>query len=80
MQGETLLNLLAQCNHLDIMVLLIEKTGVKPDLPNNKLITPLHAACQANKPNIVKFLIGCGVDANAQDDQGRTPLLVCCEH
>jgi hypothetical protein len=28
----------------------------------------------------VKFLIGCGVDVNTQDEHGQTPLLICCIH
>ena len=28
----------------------------------------------------MKFLIGCGIEANAQDEHGQTPLLICCIH
>ena len=37
-------------------------------------------ACRSNHENVVKFLIGCGVEANVQDEHGQTPLLVCCIH
>lgn len=61
-------------------MLLLERTGAKADLVNSHLATPLHVACRANKENIVKLLIGCGVEANVQDEHGQTPLLVSCIH
>ena len=70
----------AQLGFIDILMLLIERTGAKPDMVNAQLSTPLHLACRSNREGIVKFLIGCGVDANAQDEHGQTPLLVCCIH
>lgn len=63
-----------------MLMLLIERTGAKTDLVNSQLATPLHMACQSNKESIVKFLIGCGVDANVQDEHGYTPLLICCSN
>jgi uncharacterized protein len=62
------------------MMLLLEQTGAKPDLVNSGLATPLHLACRADRDSVVKFLIGCGADANAQDEHGQTPLLICCIH
>jgi len=37
-------------------------------------------ACRNNRENVVKFLIGCGVDANCQDEHGQTPILICSIH
>lgn len=64
----------------EMFMLLLERTGAKPDLVNMSLATPLHLACRNGKDNVVKFLIGCGVEANAEDEHGQTPLLICCIH
>ena len=78
--GMSMLHKIAQLGHADMMMLLLERTGAKPDLVNGQLATPLHVACRSNKENVVKFLIGCGVEANGQDEHGQTPLLICCIH
>ena len=70
----------AQLGHAEMLMLLLERTGAKPDLVNATLATPLHVACRSNKENVVKFLIGCGVEANLQDEHGQNPLLVSCIH
>ena len=54
----------------EMLMLLIERTGAKPDLMNNALATPLHLACRNGRDSVVKFLIGCGVDVNLQDEHG----------
>jgi ankyrin repeat protein len=48
----------------EMLMLLIERTGAKPDLVNGSLATPLHIACRNGRDNVVKFLIGCGVEVN----------------
>ena len=78
--GQSILHLAAGLGHAELMMLLIERTGVKPDIVNNCLATPLHLACRNNRVSVVKFLIGCGVDANLQDEYGQTCTLVCCIH
>jgi ankyrin repeat protein len=78
--GMSMLHKTAQLGLADMLMLLMERTGAKPDLVNAQLATPLHVACRSNKENVVKFLIGCGVEANTQDEHGQTPLLVCCIH
>jgi len=47
-----------------MLMLLIERTGSKPDLVNAALATPLHLACRNGRAEVVKFLIGCGVEVN----------------
>ena len=37
-------------------------------------------ACKHNQSVIVRFLVGCGVEVNLQDENGQTALLVCCIH
>jgi ankyrin repeat protein len=44
------------------------------------LATPLHLACKNNRVDSAKFLIGCGVDANCEDEHGQMPILICCIH
>ena len=78
--GQSMLHKCAQLGNSDMIMLLLERTGAKPDLVNAQLATPLHIACRSNKEPVVKFLIGCGVEANVQDEHGQTPLLVCCIH
>ena len=68
--GQTMLHKTAQLGHADMLMLLLERTGAKPDLVNAQLATPLHVACRSNRENVVKFLIGCGVEANMQDEHG----------
>ena len=78
--GMSMLHKTAQLGLADMLMLLLERTGAKPDLVNAQLATPLHVACRSDKENVVKFLIGCGVEANTQDEHGQTPLLVSCIH
>ena len=66
--------------HTDALKCLIEHTGCKPDMLNSSLATPLHHACREGHEDTAKFLIGCGVDVNMQDDMGQTCLLLCCIH
>ena len=73
-----MLHIAALLGHSDMMMLLLERIEAKPDLVNAQLATPIHLACRNNRENVVKFLIGCGVDANCQDEHGQSPLLICC--
>lgn len=78
--GQTMLHMAAGLGHAEMLMMLIERTGAKPDMVNNSLATPLHLACRSNRQSVVKFLIGCGVDVNIQDEHGQTPLLLCAIH
>lgn len=75
-----MLHYAASLGHVEVLMMLVERTSAKPDLVNAQLATPLHIACKYNHHNVVKFLIGCGVDVNTQDEYGQTPLLLCCIH
>lgn len=79
-KGQSMLHYAASLGHVDALMMLVERTAAKPDMVNAQLATPLHTACKFNHPNVVKFLIGCGVDVNTQDEYGQTPLLLCCIH
>ena len=62
--GQTMLHFAAARGSTEMLMLLIERTGVKPDIVNQQLATPLHLACKGNHAGTVKFLLGCGVDVN----------------
>ena len=62
--GQTMLHKAALLENHQMIMLLIEYTGTKPDILNAQLATPLHLACKNNRESVVKFLIGCGVDVN----------------
>ena len=76
--GNSMIHKAASLGYIEIIILLLERTGAKPDLVNAALATPLHLASKQNKVDVVKFLIGCGVDVNFQDEHGQAPLLICC--
>ena len=69
-----------QLGNTEMVMLLLEKTGATVDLVNAQLSTLLHLACRSNHTHIVKFLIGCGIEANAQDEHGQTAILIACIH
>jgi len=79
-QGNSMVHKAASMGHAEILMLLLERTGIKPDLVNAQLATPLHLACKNNRESVARFVIGCGVDVNMQDEHGQTPLLICCIH
>ena len=62
--GQSVIHKAASLGHAEILILLLERTGAKPDLLNSSLASPLHLACKNNRIDAAKFLIGCGVDAN----------------
>jgi ankyrin repeat protein len=63
--GQTMVHKAASLGHSEILMLLLERTGAKPDIVNAQLASPLHLSCKHNRTDIAKFLIGCGVDVNA---------------
>ena len=64
--------------HLDVSSLLIEPSQ-NPNIRGRWLQTPLLRMLTLNKvrrgdPEMVRFLLDCGADVNAQDDDNWTPL------
>ncbi|RHY28419.1 hypothetical protein DYB32_005988 [Aphanomyces invadans] len=45
--------------------------------PNKMGDSLLHTACRANQPDIIKYLIRCGVDVNAPNAIGVSALYMC---
>ena len=41
--------------------------------------TPLHAAIEMNRPNLVKKLLSAGADPNIGNDEGKTPIYLAIE-
>jgi ankyrin repeat protein len=68
--GNSLLHKAASLGHVEVLMTLLERTHTSPDLVNSSLATPLHLASKNNRIDVAKFLIGCGVDANLQDEHG----------
>ena len=68
--GNSVIHKAASLGHAESLMMLLERTGAKPDILNSSLATPLHLACKNNRMDSAKFLIGCGVDANASDEHG----------
>ena len=68
--GNSIIHKAASLGHAEVLMLLLERTGATPDLVNASLATPLHLACKNDRLDAAKFLIGCGVDANMQDEHG----------
>lgn len=60
----------ALLGHAEVLMTLLEHISVKPDITNKTQATPLHLACKNNQENVAKFLIGCGVEINSQDEHG----------
>ena len=63
-QGNSVAHKAASLGHVEVLMLLLERTGSKPDIVNAQLATPLHLASKNNRDNVAKFLSGCGVDVN----------------
>jgi ankyrin repeat protein len=76
---KTALHLASQLNDDAIVKLLMER-GANINLTDGFKRNALHFALKNSKVNmgIVKHLIDKGIDAEARDDNGRTPLYFCC--
>ena len=70
MYGQSMIHKAASLGLVEMLMLLLERTGAKPELVNAQLATPLHLACKSSRLSVSKFLIGCGVEVNQQDEHG----------
>jgi ankyrin repeat protein len=64
--------------HVDIANHLLERKDVKLDLPDNEGRTPLFIACASGNLPMVCLLLKKGVNPNARDNGGCTPLAHVC--
>jgi ankyrin repeat protein len=62
--GNSMAHKAASLGHAEMLMLLLERTGAKPDIINAQLASLLHLACKNNREAVARFLIGCGVDVN----------------
>ncbi len=79
--GNTALHEAARNGYTDLMHVLIEaKANVNARNHHNN--TPLHFYCYGSPEHHpvagVKMLLKAGAEFDGRDDQGMTPLLVCC--
>lgn len=44
-----MLHMAAGLGHAEMLMMLIERIGAKPDMVNQSLATPLHLACRSNR-------------------------------
>ena len=75
--GETLLTIAAHNGDLQLATYLIAQ-GAKVDQQNANGTSSLHVAIQARHEHILDLLLNCGVDVNAVDRCGFTPLHLAC--
>jgi ankyrin repeat protein len=80
-EGRTALSMAVQYNLLMCAKLLLEREDVKVDLPDNDRRTPLSIACAEGNLNIevIDLLLKKkGINPNAKDNGGCTPLANVC--
>jgi ankyrin repeat protein len=83
LDGASPLLVAAKMGHLPIVKYLMECAGAAPDLPMANGATPLTAAIQSGKMEVVAQLVlpqeGVqGADVNQPEDDGWTPLMLAC--
>lgn len=72
--GYSPLHLACLNGHLDVVVVLIETGNADIELMNDRQQTPLHLTIYQGSYSIMEVLVSLGVNVNAQDDNGDTPL------
>lgn len=76
-EGESLLHMaVLHHRHFAVKVLINHHADINLTTPNG--LTPLHYAAQIdNSENMIELLIKLGANIDAQDNNGRTPLMQC---
>lgn len=72
--GATPLHIAASRGHQQAVTLLLSKGGADMEAVNNKMQTPLHLAVVASSLGVVKELMDRGVNKDARDFDGWTPV------
>ena len=84
-KGETPLHILSQSyikdegTILDLALLLLTTHGVEVNKQDKVNDTPLHLAIRRNQPRLARILLENGADANAENNEGMTPLQILSE-
>ncbi|UJR34369.1 hypothetical protein I4U23_021777 [Adineta vaga] len=78
--GERAISIAARQNRDQILQKLVNYKTTQLDVKNETGGTVLHfaAAGMVDSPNCVDILIKAGLDVNAKDQRGNTPLMVAC--
>lgn len=74
-KGNTPLHEAARWGHIEVIKFLISK-GANPKLKSKDGSSALHIASQNAKNDTIKYLVEIGLDINAQDNFGDTPLVI----
>ena len=70
--GATAVNRAARGGHACVLKVLLD-AGADPDVPNDKLQSPMHFAAFKKKPDCVELLLKAGASTYVLDRKGRTP-------
>lgn len=75
--GETALHILAGNGNVNGIKLLVKQYNANINLRDNTGETVMHFAAKNGHTDVVRFLLDCNFDINAQNDSEETPLMVC---
>lgn len=75
--GETALHILAGNGNVKGVKLLVKQYNANINLRDNHGNTVMHFAAKNGHTGVVRFLLGCNFDINAQNNFEETPLMVC---
>lgn len=78
-ENETLLHVAARSGHLIIVHLLIQ-AGANIENTNNQLLTPLMAAVEGGKTNVISYLLKVGSLVNAKGEYGMNALHIAAKN
>ena len=77
----TPLHMSCRQGHLAVTKLLVEEKKCNVDILTNMESTILHASCESNNLEVIRYIIGMNhFDLNARDSDGYTPYLLACKN
>lgn len=76
--GGTPMHYAAAKGNLQIARILIDRNNATLEERDVQQKTALLIACENGQPQMVKYLLDCGVDINVRDHLGLTPLMSAC--
>lgn len=70
---------LRNCQTREMAEIVFEEGHANVNARDHRFRTALHIAASFGRSQVCKYLIEKGADPNANDEQGKTPLFMCCE-